>query len=255
VPSRVSPTSTGERDVTVSDETFNLTFERLEVLPDDPPFDAGVLERLAVRGLHVGCGPRLHPGWLNTDTLTLEDERGGATEPGRLARVNGELPYLQHDATARFPLPDRSFDWAHSSHLIEHLPFAGVIELLRELERLVRPGGVVRVSTPDLELYMEGYLDPDEAFFAEHRARLARYGFQEGRGPERRAWMVNQVFKKWGHQWVYDFDELRHVAELAGFAPAAVTRWSCGSGSVAEVAALDFAFREDETLYVEIAVS
>jgi hypothetical protein len=34
--------------------------------------------------------------------------------------------------------------------------------------------------------------------------------------PARRAWLVNQIFRLWGHQHIYNFEELRFTAGRAG---------------------------------------
>ena len=101
---------------------------------------------------------------------------------------------------------------------------------------------------------MEGYLDPDGKFFAEHRERLERLrGFMDEEDiPTRRAWMVNQIFFMWGHRWIYDVDEVRHVAVQAGFEPGAITERAFGESEVAEVGAMDLPVRNDESIYVEL---
>jgi hypothetical protein len=64
--------------------------------------------------------------------------------------------------------------------------------------------------------------------------------------------MVNQIFYRWQHRWIYDFDELAHAASLAGFDRAAVYERRVHEGLVPEVASLDMPKRDDETLYVEL---
>jgi hypothetical protein len=56
----------------------------------------------------------------------------------------------------------------------------------------------------------------------------------------------------WGHKWIYDFDELRHAAVEAGFAPESCVERSFREGLLPEVAALDQEWRSDDSLYVEI---
>ena len=70
--------------------------------------------------------------------------------------------------------------------------------------------------------------------------------------PLRPAWMVNQIFRNWGHQWIYDVDEIRFIAGLAGFGENSVTECSFRSGRLAELSELDLERRSDESLYVEI---
>jgi predicted SAM-dependent methyltransferase len=226
-------------------------FELREILSDSPPFSADLVRGLRLRGLQVGCGKNLKPGWLNTDHVHFRDLQENFTAEGRISRWDDDIYYLEHDATTAFPLDDACFDWAYAEHFIEHLPQRKVVEWLKEMRRLLRPGGHIRVTTPSLRRYVEGYLDPDQKFFAEHFERFPRFKLETS--VPRPAWMVNQIFYKWGHRWIYDLDEVRHTAGLAGFAPEAVVECAFSEGREPEVASLDKKNRDDETLYVEIA--
>jgi predicted SAM-dependent methyltransferase len=227
-------------------------FERVELLPDSPPYDGEVMRRLGLRGLHCGCGLSVREGCLNSDRLTIRGLQGGATESGRIAHLDGKSYYLEHEAAQPFPIRDESFDWIAAEAFIEHLAPDDGVAWLAEMRRLLRPGGHVRLSTPDLRRYIEGYLDPDQRFFTEHRRRLAILRpFRERGAPTRRAWMVNQIFQHWGHEWIYDFDELRHTLVEAGFDSDAIVETRFREGKDLEAAALDLPLRNDESLYVE----
>lgn len=221
----------------------------LELLADKPPYSAAQMRALGLRGLHCGCGPCLYAGALNTDQSNVLDVDGRATVPGRLARIESDYYYLEHDHTRPFPLGDECFDWVYAEHFIEHLSWEGAVAWLVEVRRLLKTGGVLRLTTPDLERYVRGYLDRGGGFFAEHRRRLRDMGLEV---PNRRAWMVNQIFYGWGHQWIYDLDELRAVLQSAGFDPALVVPCAFQRGRLPELCQLDRPERNDETLYVEV---
>jgi predicted SAM-dependent methyltransferase len=217
-----------------------------------------LLERLAPHGLHVGCGPHVAHGWLNTDYRMLVDREGNASPPGRIARGSAEghrdRYFLSHDARDPYPIEDGALDVAYSEHFIEHISRAAAIGWLREVHRILRPGGFLRLSTPNLRRYVDGYLDPGGEFFSAHREVLAHMAqFADSGVPETRGFMVNQIFRFFGHQWIYDLDEMRAVAAAAGFDADAVTERSFQQGRVPEVAAMDRPERADESLYVEIA--
>lgn len=88
--------------------------------------------------LQIGCGPNLLPGWLNTD-ISLEDCKQGAVY------MNVGEP---------FPLPDESIDYVYSEHLFEHLTYAQAVNMLRECHRVMKPNGVMRISTPNLVFFI-----------------------------------------------------------------------------------------------------
>jgi predicted SAM-dependent methyltransferase len=232
---------------------------RLEVLDEQPPYERAMIERLGLRGIQFGCGPNLRRRWLNTDRRVYADPEGRVSPPERIVRATThegtrDRYFLHHDAFEPYPIEDESFEFAHSEHFIEHLPLDSAIAWLRETRRLVRSGGLVRLATPDLRKYVEGYLDPEGSFFAEHREALLEIPkFRESGVPDRRGFMVNQIFRYFNHQWIYDLEEVRAAAGEAGFDPDAVTECSFQEGRLPEVSKMDLASRSDESLYVEIA--
>lgn len=212
-------------------------------------------------------------GFLNSDRASHTGPDGATTAPGQLARVAGVF-YLEHDSTEPIPIEDEVFDVVYSEAFIEHITPGAAIAWLRDVRRLLRPGGYVRLSTPDLRKYVEGYLDPEGSFYEEHRNRLdvvTKRMFEHRKGreaiemlrreyfggdtvaPPRRAFMLNQIFRFWGHSWIYDLDELRHAAVAAGFAADAVVECSYGQGRDPAVTQYDRDEHDDESIYVEIA--
>lgn len=96
---------------------------------------------LPPRLLNLGCGSALHPEWINLDSA--------ATAPGVIA----------HDLRCGLPFPPDSFDAAYGSHVLEHLEPDAAARLLRECHRILRPGGILRIVVPNLEVIARLYLD------------------------------------------------------------------------------------------------
>ena len=92
------------------------------------------------RYVNLGCGSRFHPDWINIDVV--------AASPG----------IIRHDLSKGIPLDDASCDAVYHSHLIEHLRREDVKPFLRECRRVLKPGGVMRIATPDLESICRTYL-------------------------------------------------------------------------------------------------
>ena len=230
-----------------------MKFRKIEILPHFPPFLGSIFSSLNIKGLHCGSGANLKEGFLNTDSMVFVDERGLATKEGSLSFIDDTFFYLQFDATKPFPVEDSSFEYIYSEHFIEHIPQNLTVEWFKDMKRLLKPGGHIRVSTPDLEKYIRGYLDPEALFFKEHIRRLNAMGVQNV--PPRRAWLVNQIFRLWGHQHIYDFEELKFTAGVAGFPTELAKKCTYKSGAVPELFALDRELRNDESLYVELSLN
>ena len=153
--------------------------------------------------LQIGSGYNLLDGWLNTTLYPFA--------PGTV--------YL--DASAPFPLPPASFDYVFSEHVIEHLEFEEAAAMLGECARGLRPGGRLRLATPDLARIIALYTQP-EAPAQQHYIRWIMDNFRPGVGEYNPAQVINQSFHGWRHKFIYDEATLVKALEAAGF--TAVTR-------------------------------
>ncbi len=96
--------------------------------------------RAAGRTLDIGCGSSLIIQSLN-DAVALEYN----FDKVRYLRNHG-VPVLQGSAFA-LPFKGESFDCVISSQVIEHIPFDEA--LFTEMRRVLRPGGMLIIGTPD----------------------------------------------------------------------------------------------------------
>ncbi|MDA1000121.1 MAG: methyltransferase domain-containing protein, partial [bacterium] len=107
-----------------------------------------------VRKLQIGAGHAALDDWLNTD-FSPKDSR-----------------FVYLDACRRFPFPDDSFDYIFCEHLIEHLSFPEARYMMGECFRVLKPGGKIRVSTPDLDVVM-GFLAREKTGIQERYIEFA----------------------------------------------------------------------------------
>ena len=186
-----------------------------------------VLGARNIRFLQVGGDTwnRCGTGWLNMDSAF--DRGDGAVRPDEIFVDDTGRFNMKHiiGAHSRFPFADGSVQFVYSEHMIEHvLPSGGGVNFLREAWRVLAPGGLLRVVTPDLAKYACAFVDRggSPGFLERHAARFAP---MEALGkPPSRATIVNNIFRNYGHQWIYNLDELRLAARSAGIDPSLVCR-------------------------------
>lgn len=108
----------------------------------------------AKRALDAGCGTGYGTAALATraTSVTGVDVAPQAIEYARGHSVSSNITYLQASA-ASVPLPAASFDLITAFEVIEHL--ADWQALLAEAQRLLAPGGLFLVSTPNRLYYAE----------------------------------------------------------------------------------------------------
>ena len=94
--------------------------------------------------LHVGCGPQ------KIDRTTNGFNKGGWTEL-RLDIDESVLPNVIGTMTDMKSVKNESVDAIFSSHNIEHLYPHEVPQALFEFKRVIKPGGFVVLTCPDLK--------------------------------------------------------------------------------------------------------
>lgn len=183
-----------------------------------------LLRHLPKKGLlvHLGCGQNYLSGWVNVDADRKDEDR------------------IVWDLRNGLPFPDASCSAIFSEHLIEHISRPDAIGLLRECYRVLEPGGVVRMSTPDAEKYLRSYVG-DGDFLQE---------IMNQRPAETKLDCINRMMREGGlHLWVYDGESLIALFREAGFEAACVRDFS--ESGHPKMAGLDHPERRRESLYVE----
>ena len=175
--------------------------------------------------LHLGAFDQVHENWLSTDI----------TPHLLVARVPG-LPWLLHrfgvidadryashrsgafrtvrylDVSRRFRFPNGSFEFVYSSHLLEHLDRDVAERCLREVHRVLKDGGVVRLAVPDLDAVVAAYDPADPARFL--------HGIYESNS--RRRSRASQ------HRWQYNALSLEELLRRVGFRQTEVCEYQAG---------------------------
>lgn len=138
--------------------------------------------------LNIGSGPNVFPfdGWINYDREDIStylhylDWQGEGLayvlhempeHQQRLAvfiRSGGVVDFRVHDIRNGFAQhADKSVESIYIGQVIEHLnPIHEVPKLLKDCHRMLKDGGVIRMTTPDLDILIKAYLTNEMGKFA-----------------------------------------------------------------------------------------
>jgi SAM-dependent methyltransferase len=95
------------------------------------------------RALDVGCGP----GSFDRHVSSAFELHGVDVSPAMVERARAENPDVEYAVSEerRLPHDDGAFDLAFAVCVLHHVATADRLPLLREMRRVVRPGGLVAV--------------------------------------------------------------------------------------------------------------
>ncbi len=134
--------------------------------------------------LHIGSGPVAIPGWTNVDIHAW--------------------PGVDVVLDVRQPWPFSEVELIFAEHFLEHLTLADGVAFLRSCRTALRPDGVLRLSTPNLDwVWLTHYKQPEVMTEEEQLAGCLE---------------INRAFNGWGHQFLYNRRTLGLALAAAGFA-------------------------------------
>lgn len=144
--------------------------------------------------LHFGCGHVKFDGWVNIDV-------DASVRPDVVADLGATQPF--RDAVA---------DYIHSEDFVDQLELEDAFRFFRECYRLLKPGGVMRLLTPDLEKLLGYYCGHDENLISLWRNSVG-LALRVGTLGE----VINRAMRLGGHTFLYDEETLSRTLEECGF--------------------------------------
>ncbi|MFI5335178.1 MAG: class I SAM-dependent methyltransferase [Opitutales bacterium] len=199
-------------------------------------FQLGLGRIATLQYLDIGCGPKTHAQFINLDYSWYP-------------QVD-----VCWDIRRGLPFRDQSLRGVFSEHCLEHFDLPEALILLREIRRVLQPGGTVRIIVPDGEIYLRTYL---RHLNGDHHGR---FPFQEA-DDQGKLWTpiasVNRLFymdraHPWGHRTIYDGELLSAALRECGFTGIQKCGFNLGRD---RQLLIDSPSRQIESLYVEASVS
>ena len=172
-------------------------------------------------GINLGCGPMARPGWINCDAKNL---------PG----VN-----LRCDLRSGLALRADYADYIAAVHVLQDLAYAEIVPALREIRRVLKTGGVLRLAVPDIDRAINAYVHRDAAYFYVPDEHARTIGGK----------LVTQIIWYGSVRTPCNFDFLRESLAAAGYQDIKRRAFGVTCSRFPQLASLDN--RERETLFVE----
>jgi SAM-dependent methyltransferase len=173
------------------------------------------------RRLNWGCGNSTPPGWINADVKDL---------PG----VD-----LVGDIRDGLPLADGSMAYVVSIHALPMISYPDLVPVLEELRRVLEPGGVLRLSLPDLERGIAAYQRGDRDYFLVPDSEVAAMGSK----------LIVQLLWYGYSVTLFTADFIEELLLKAGFSEVAHCGFRQSKAALDGITDLDN--REAESLFVE----
>jgi len=102
-----------------------------------PPFPKNSDGKVLV---HIGCGKTNSPEFINVD-----------------ARPLAHVHIVTDDITSLSDFSDGTVDLVYMCHILEHIKRNDLKNVLSEMKRVLKDGGVLRLSVPDFDKLIDAY--------------------------------------------------------------------------------------------------
>ena len=152
-----------------------------------------------VKKLQIGSGANRIEGWLNSDYFPVRPE------------------VIHIDATRRFPLESNCIDYVFNEHMIEHIPYQAGYHMLGEIHRILKPGGKLRISTPDIQ-FLINLITKENSELEQMYVDWAANEFTPyADSSQKQLFVVNNFFYNFGHTFIYNKTLFMKALKEAGF--------------------------------------
>ena len=174
-----------------------------------------------IKRLNWGCGAVGEPGWINSD---IKD---------------GRSIQISCDIREGLPLDSDSMDYVVSIHALPEIHFNDQLTVLRELHRVIKPGGVLRLALPDIDRSIDAYRRRDSSFFLVPDEDAASVGGK---------FIVQLVWYGYSKTF-FTSDFIEELLFKAGFGRVEHVAYQVTASEFEGITELDN--RQDESLFVE----
>lgn len=198
--------------------------------------------------INLGCGDHCPKDWINIDSsrkLWVKSIVGMEEN-----KQKGKITYM--DLSKRLKFEDNTVDYSYCSHFIEHLSLTQGKFFLSEVYRVLKPGGIFRIITPDFEKLITNYLENSKTNPAKAAEKFHHDSFYFEIPYTGGFWDWFKLFiqRKNNHHHLYDYAGLEAALHDAGFAE--VQAFIFNQSKIPEIFnPIDLAYRHEGALCLE----
>ena len=168
--------------------------------------------------LNVGCGGDLLENYVNIDRHTKEEIEA------RYGRKLSENIVVQDLDIFNLPHKDGAVDEVLCLGFLEHLSFEEEGRFLKEVERVLKKGGVFHFTVPDFDNLCRQWLEAKDDFKEFYQLRTDEHWFGQGDRNMKNKWgylaaffFGNQYGEGQFHRNAYTEKKIERIMEMLGF--------------------------------------
>lgn len=183
------------------------------------------INKKRIRGLEyldIGCGPNASREFVNLDY-----------------NWTPEIDVCWDLTKNALPFQENYFKGVYTEHCFEHIPFEDFKKRMKDIYRILKPEGTLRLIMPDGEMYIDIYEQ-------RKKGESVKMPYEEGYISTMHR--INGIFRNHGHQFIYDFNTVKIILEDIGFKNISKEQFRQGRN---KKLLRDTEFRAVESLYVE----
>lgn len=200
--------------------------------------------------INVGSGPVSAKGWINYDwgLLPVLGKYGLLSifvKVGLLPKnYEAEWPELElMDIRTEWSISDSSVDYVFCSQVLEHFDPDEGKEIIKQIYRVLKNKGKLRLSVPDFKKVSENYLKDEKI----DDLNEVIWGYKKNE-----YWGIVGKIKSYfirGHKWFYNKNSLRILLENNGFKN--IKFYTRAKGTIPDLKKLEDPRHEKTSLYLE----
>tara|TARA_A100001011_G_C14147287_1_gene772447 strand:+ start:229 stop:873 length:645 start_codon:yes stop_codon:yes gene_type:complete len=207
--------------------------------------------------INFGCGTTPTKGWINLDNsyalklkkyyllVPLLKKLNLLSRPQlRNIEFNRKENIVFADASKKFNFENNSVDVIYTSHMLEHLSRNSANHFIKECNRVLKKGGILRIVVPNIKKIIDDYLlKRDADAFLERTLLVA---------PSLDSLKLKIQFFLVGyrhHQWMYDGKSLQKLLFKNGFENS--IEQLPGQTLILNPDNLNLSERSEESIYIE----